>query len=250
MARQIIDCITFYDGLDVLEIRLNTLAPYVDRFVICESPFDMVGKSKPLLFDENRERFKQFNIKHLVVEDHEKHMSHEWEPYFYQLDYMMRGFDDVGIDSVILLSDFDEIPNMDEYNYGDQGAFRQQLYYYYLNVFSGTENWHGTIAINKRNLFSLSLYRKRRGGTRVIATGWHFSYISPVEDIVKKIEAFCHRELDTTEIKQKVAENKKNLKDPFGRSDRQFTVQMPSGPKWLLDNKDRYEHLFYKERSK
>ena len=90
-----IDCFTFFNGLDILEIRLNCLAPFVERFVLVESPFNMVGKRKPLYFDENKERFKDFNITHLIVSDHEKHMSHMWEPYYYQLDFLLNGLTNV-----------------------------------------------------------------------------------------------------------------------------------------------------------
>ena len=43
---KIIDCITFFDNNFMFEIRYNILKKYVDYFVICESLFDHVGKSK------------------------------------------------------------------------------------------------------------------------------------------------------------------------------------------------------------
>jgi hypothetical protein len=241
----IIDCFTFFNGLDVLEIRLNCLAPYVDRFVLCESPYNMLGVEKRLYFDENKSRFKDFNITHLIVENHLDHMEQDWEPYYYQMNYMMRAFKDADDDDIILLSDFDEIPNLTHYN-GEEGVFRQKMYYYYLNVYTRVSNWKGTIATKKKHVRSFSRIRKRRGTYPSIADGWHFSYISSVEDIIIKIESFCHHELNTEEIKSMVAENKKNLRDPFNRSSRKFIVSMPTGPKWLLENRDHYEHLFYK----
>ena len=246
MAERIIDCITFYDGLDILEIRLNCLAPYVDKFVICESPFDMLGKRKPLVFDENRQRFKDFNITSLIVADHDKHMDGWWTPYYYQLDYIMYGLVKVPDDAIILLSDFDEIPDLTDYK-GEEGVFNQKLYYYYLNVFTGITNWKGTRALRKDHIATLSGHRRRRSKVNVIGTGWHFSYISSVEDIIKKIGAFCHRELNNDAVKNNIAENKKNLVDPYNRTPNKFKIEMPSGPKWLLENKERYEQLFYKE---
>ena len=241
-----IDCITFFEGLDVLEVRLNTLAPYVERFIICESPYTMVGTKKRLIFDENKDRFKNFNITHLIVHDHEKHMDNDWAPFFYQIDYMIRGLTDVDGETIIMLSDFDEIPDLTNYVEGTEGKFHQRLYYYYFNVYTGKPNWRGTVAIKKKNIRNLGYVRLRRSKFLGIGSGWHFSYISTEEEIIRKIEAFCHHEFNTDEIKKGIFEKRKNLIDPFGRSGTKFTVEMPTGPAWLLDNKDKYEHLFYK----
>lgn len=242
---KIIDCITFFNGLDVLEIRLNALVPFVDRFIIVESPYNMVGNRKPLYFDENKERFSDFNVTHLVVDDHEKHMG-GWTPYYYQLDYMMRELKDVDGDDIILLSDFDEIPNLENYE-GLEGAFKQKLYYYYLNVYSGARNWKGTVATRRKNVKSLSEIRIKRNRVHGLPGhgGWHFSYACSVEDIITKIESFCHQELNRDDVKAKIAENRRNLVDPFNRSEAKFKVEMPDGPPYLLSNIEKYKHLIY-----
>jgi hypothetical protein len=244
----IVDCTTFFDGLDILEIRLNCLAPYVDRFIICESPYNMLGVKKPLIFEENKDLFKDFPITHLIVHDHQRHMNGVWKPYYYQLDYMLRAMENVPDEAIVMLSDFDEIPNLKEYKM-EEGIFLQQLYYYYLNV-KVNSMWNGTIAVSKKHLTSFAGMRKNRGRIPQVKCfgGWHFSYVSSAEDIVKKIESFCHREFNTEEIKGKVAERRAKLIDPFGRFDEvPFVVEMPTGPEWLLENRSRYEHLFYKE---
>jgi beta-1,4-mannosyl-glycoprotein beta-1,4-N-acetylglucosaminyltransferase len=41
---RIFDCFTFFNELDLLEIRLHELAPVVDRFVIAESPVTFTGR--------------------------------------------------------------------------------------------------------------------------------------------------------------------------------------------------------------
>ena len=242
----IADCITFYNGLDVLEIRLNTLEDYVDRFVIVESPFDMTGKPKRLYLNENKDRFKQFNIIYLVVGDHEKHMKGIWEPYYYQIDYAVNGLLNLSGDDIVMISDFDEIPNLESYS-GAEGSFRQELYYYYLNVITSLTNWRGTVAVKMKNMVSLSRLRRRRTRVPIIGNGWHFSYISTEQEIIEKIEAFCHYELNTKIIKNQIGNNLKELKDPFGRNI-VLRVQQPSGPQWLLDNRDKYKNLFYEEK--
>ena len=47
------DCFTFFNELDILEIRLNEMAPVVDRFVLVEARKTFQGADKPLYFEEN-----------------------------------------------------------------------------------------------------------------------------------------------------------------------------------------------------
>jgi len=162
------------------------------------------------------------------------------------MDYMLKGLDVDG-DEFVMISDFDEIPDMERFN-GEEGGFRQKLYYYYLNVFTGDNRWRGTAIKRRKNI--ISLYQTRHERRHNIAgPGWHFSYISPVEEIIEKIESFCHPEFNTPEIKDHVRERRDNLMDIFNRPKypNKFRVEMPTGPKWLLDNKDRYKDLFYGE---
>lgn len=52
---KLIDCFMYYDEDLVLDIRLNTLNNYVDKFVIAEGTIDHAGNNKKLNFD-----FKNF----------------------------------------------------------------------------------------------------------------------------------------------------------------------------------------------
>lgn len=70
-SRRIYDCFTFFNELDLLELRLNELASVVDYFVIAEATHTFTGKPKPLHFKENAARFEAFlpRIIHIIVED-------------------------------------------------------------------------------------------------------------------------------------------------------------------------------------
>ena len=46
----------FFNELDLLEIRLNTLNNYVDKFVIVEATKNFSFKEKPLYFEQNKEK--------------------------------------------------------------------------------------------------------------------------------------------------------------------------------------------------
>ena len=59
MAR-VFDVFTMYNELDLLELRLEMLDPYVDQFVLIECVETFSGKEKPLYFNENKERFSKY----------------------------------------------------------------------------------------------------------------------------------------------------------------------------------------------
>ena len=67
----IYDCFTFFNELDLLEIRLNVLKDVVDKFVLVESVKTFTGRDKELFFEKNKDRFAAFadRIIHLVVRE-------------------------------------------------------------------------------------------------------------------------------------------------------------------------------------
>ena len=65
------DIFTLNNELDTLEIRLNILNDYVDKFVIVESTETFSRVTKPLYYKENAERFSKWKDKiiHYVIDD-------------------------------------------------------------------------------------------------------------------------------------------------------------------------------------
>ena len=253
-----IDCFLFYNELDLLEIRLNCLSRYVDKFVLCESPRTLVGDPKPLYFEQNKERFKDFNITHLIVDDDENvEYEDPSDREGHQRDFLMNGFKDADPEQIILVSDVDEIPNLKHYKGGSEGVFRQRLYCYYLNCYTGNYKWKGTIAVKKKNIVTLqalrekiendrAIYRRIGLKTIVLHGGWHFSSVGTPDQIVSKVEAFRSQRFNNDEFKESIAERKKNLIDPFNRGYR-FRFEMPA-LRWLKRNVRRYRYLFYPPR--
>ncbi|HZX73462.1 MAG TPA: hypothetical protein VFE57_03515, partial [Cyclobacteriaceae bacterium] len=68
----VVDCFTFFNELDLLEIRLNILNETVDRFVLVEATRTFQNNPKPLYFNENKKRFEAFlpKITHIIVDDY------------------------------------------------------------------------------------------------------------------------------------------------------------------------------------
>jgi hypothetical protein len=105
---------TFNNELDVLEIRLRTLDPVVDRFVLAEATVTQRGNPKPLYFQENKARFEPWldKIEHVIVEDMPpgKGPDFDWARERWQRNALERGLGDVAQDDSVLISDLDEIP--------------------------------------------------------------------------------------------------------------------------------------------
>lgn len=249
---KVIDCFLFFNELDLLEVRLNSLGPYVDEFVLCEMTTDHRGRVKPLFFEANKERYKGFKITHLIAPSIE---GSSWVLEHYQREYLMTGIERVsGPEDMILLSDLDEIPNLQDWKQ-EEGVFRELVYYYYFNVCANT-SWETTVAFKKKNKRK-TLQKVRNHKSLYPALpygGWHFSTLGTPEEIVHKIESFAHVELDKQEFKEDLRRRKENLLDPFvggapnwRKKPLKLTVEMPSGPKWLLENRDRYPQLFYRQ---
>ena len=122
----IYDCFTFFNELDLLEIRLNILNEVVDRFVLVEATRTFRGNEKPLFFAANMARFAPFldKIVHVVVDDFapvEEYVANpssdpkrwSWAYENYQRHAIIRGLDGLKDDDMVIVSDLDEIPTAD-----------------------------------------------------------------------------------------------------------------------------------------
>ncbi|MDR3456733.1 MAG: hypothetical protein P4N60_04765 [Verrucomicrobiae bacterium] len=107
----IFDCFTFFNELELLELRLHELAGVVDKFVVVEARRTHSNQPKPLHFQENRARFAQFEDKiiHVVVEE-VPDTTDAWVIERFQRDAIARGLGGCRPDDWVLVSDVDEIP--------------------------------------------------------------------------------------------------------------------------------------------
>ena len=67
----------YFDEDLILDIRLNTLNDYVDKFIIAEANLDHAGHSKKLNFDIKKFLKFKNKITYIVVEDMPKEVSSE-----------------------------------------------------------------------------------------------------------------------------------------------------------------------------
>lgn len=246
---KVYDTFCFFNELDILEIRLNILDPYVDYFVLVESRETFSGKEKPLYYEENKERFKKWNHKiiHSVVPSFTT--ENAFERAHFQKESIMNNLTHLDDDDIVYFGDVDEIwkpQEVDEKVY----KLKQLNYTYYLNNRS-SENWIGTIVGRYRAIKQGSLNDFRAHPVHFKEDGgWHFTNMGGVEQIRKKLESYDHQEFNHDYIKEDIEYKIENGLDYVGRKyDWQgkpftFFIDESQLPRYITDNKSKYADLF------
>ncbi|MDR0705439.1 MAG: hypothetical protein LBF88_10695 [Planctomycetaceae bacterium] len=265
----IYDCFTFFNELDLLEIRLNILNEVVDRFVIVEATRTFSNHPKSLYFETNKDRFSDFSSKiiHLVVDDYPEFET-AWTYENHQRNCIARCLHHCKDDDMILISDLDEIPNpktiLEHQHEQEIMGFELLQCIYYLNHIDIRHPTRFCTKMLPYSLFKNSLdhvqnygrcnLEKLNQGTtvtkiryyksrRIQNGGWHFSYLGGIESIREKIQGYSHQERNLDEVT--------NLQNIAKRMQQAFTSHRLLGveldetfPVFLRNNQERYAHLF------
>ena len=111
---KVYDCFTFFNELELLELRLETYYDIVDRFVIVEADKTHANIPKPFNFLENINRYEKFLPKINYVMDSSVVPyggAEDWSIENNQRNSIMKGLSDAEPDDLIMISDVDEFPN-------------------------------------------------------------------------------------------------------------------------------------------
>ena len=208
MPKRIFDCFTFFNELDLLEVRLTELFDHVDYFVICESTQTFQGKAKQLFFMENRDRYAKFMAKiiHVVVDDMPD-TKNPWEREHFQRNALRRGLVGLDPEDIAVISDLDELvrPSTMHAMREASGYFliEMPMYQYYLNMWAGPA-WNKVYAFSHRlsdQLPDLSTIRVKQIDTfeafpcdnhRIVDGGWHFTYLGGADKVREKLSSYSH----------------------------------------------------------
>jgi len=292
---KIFDCFMYFDEETVLDLRLNILDKYVDYFIIVESIYTHKGEKRNLKF--NSKKFTRFKnkIKYFIYDeipekiepildnDNENNKASKYiMNAIYrengQRNYISTGLKDAEDNDLVLISDVDEIPNLKNLNFNAFKEkiiiFKQDMFYYKLNLKLPNIIWSGTKACKKKDLLSpqwlrnikdrkYPIYRldtffskKKYSSIKFIDNGgWHFSNLKTAQEIEYKLRSYLHhREFDenpmTTNEIENIIKNKQAIYDL--RVDQRVNkiggtgsklVQYPFEklPKFIQNNKELYK---------
>ena len=292
---KLFDCFMYFDEEIVLDLRLNMLDPYVDYFVIVESIFTHNGERRELKF--NHEKFKKFKKKIIyliydekpedIEEINDGDSENEKSRKFIlnaayrengQRNFITKGLGGAEDDDLILISDVDEIPNLENSNLKkinrEITLFKQNMFYYKFNLKLPNLIWSGTKGCKKKYLKSpqwlrnvkdkkYPLYRvdtyfseKKYINLRFINDGgWHFSNIKTANEIEYKLKSYLHhREFDvnpmTTNEIENIIKNKQAIYDltvdktvnKIGNGNKLEKFPLIELPKYIQNNLEKFKN--------
>jgi len=293
---RIFDCFIFCDEKMLLELRLNILNKHVDFFVVVESNFYHNGSPKNFNFNIND--FSDFKNKIIYIQVDKKpselkkyknnDINHKNEINIfnsivlenYQRNKILSGLERAEPEDIIIISDVDEIPNLDVYNFTSFKkkfiVFEQNLFYYKFNLKHPHFKWYGSKAVRKKNLkkpqeirnlksrgypwwrFDILFSKKKSYSIEIIENcGWHFTNIKNSKDLYKKLCTFLHHtDFESSNIKEQDLEFFiKNQILPYdhtadksaNRYEAKIKLKLVNNshlPKFLIDNMNKYEEWF------
>ena len=289
----IYDCFMYYDEDLLLDIRLNTLNKYVKKFVITEATYTHNGNKKKLNF--NIQNFKKFKdkIEYIVVDQQppnikklndndsketleEKKILNGMARDYFQRENLKKGLHNIDKDDLIIVSDLDEIPNLENLNINKLKnniiIFQQKMFYYKLNLLYENFIWAGSKAVKYKNFISpqwlrnikskkypfwrLDIFfsKKKYSNLHYINDGgWHFTCIRKPEDLEKKLLNFAHHYeyeesgLTIQDLKKLIAEKKVIYDHSIDQKGYKWSgkstlknINIKYLPDYLIDNSKKY----------
>ena len=284
----------YFDEEIVLDLRLNTLDKYVDYFVIVESSFTHRGDKRHLKFDHKKfDKFKDkiiyltfdkepHEIEAVNENDNEAEKSRKYilnaaKRENGQRDHIKNGLQKASPEDLILISDVDEIPNLEELKLENLKEkilmFQQDMFYYKFDLKLPDIVWSGTKGCRKKDLISpqwlrnvkdkkYSLFRldiifskiKYNSIKFIKNGGWHFSNIKSPKEIEHKLKSYLHhREFDEEPLSldqiDSIIKNKQAIYDlkvdktvnKVGSGSKLVNYSFEKLPIYLKENKENYK---------
>ena len=259
---KIFDCTTFYNEKLMMEVRFNILNKFVHKFIVVESLFSHSGQKKNLNFNVNDyPKFKD-KIRYITIEKEPENLGqnkriNSIKRIEQSYEYMFKGFEDADENDLIMLSDNDEIPNLESLNLeklkNNFVIFEQLFFYYRFNLLYDRMKWFGTKACKKKKLKKLSSLRNlknkrypfwrfdtyfsdlKQTDLKIVENGgWHFTNIKTPKELFNKLSNFGHHdEFETSKISLEELTNKINNREVFYN----HFADKSSNTKW----EDRYK---------
>lgn len=263
----------FRNEVEILEVKLATLAPLVDRIVIAEGAYTFSGKPRELVYpDLVRTNAIVQMYQNKIIYHVDREMIDAEPVHRFGADTAKRWGIDIHLrnslggmvglfnhDDVCILTDADEIPDPTWVNSLEGlGQIEHTLMWrhcYYVNYRAPQCRLHEQVcrAFPVHLLNKMSMEEIARAEPNAIVGhadkgfGWHFTYMQGVDAIIQKLGDFAHGEYDCLPYTNKeYIEQKMHLgEDLFGRSYNDcVAVEDSELPPYLPFNKDRFKHLW------
>lgn len=237
----VVDCCYFMNEQELFDIRYNILKDHVNLFIVAEGYHTFSGREKGFNFVNSYPNVIHFKIDPTDYYEMARKSpntgagEHYWVEEFAQKEALQDALSGLSDDDFVYISDLDEIwrPGCVTH-FGDAVYKPKQLpYLYYFNQRTDENwlGWTGTVATKYKNIKNGCINHLRTDSMtdyEVIENGgWHFNSIGGRQ---KKQEAFRHP----------IYENESEWR----RREIGLFKDDSDLPQYLLDNKEKYAHLF------
>lgn len=198
----IVDSFLFGWELEMLECRLYEMDSFVDCFVLVESTQTFQGESKPLVFIENKQRFKKYMDKIIFIRADIPPTDNPWVREYASREAVRVALSVFDSDTIVIHGDVDEIVpktvgHQLESLIDDSNIFVMDQTFYSMAVdWLYPFRWRGSVIARKSVIDGMSMVdvRNSRISSVPIIGGWHFSWLGGSEIIKKKASSFSHTE--------------------------------------------------------
>jgi len=286
-----IDCFMYYDEDLILDIRLNILNKFVSHFVICEANFNHNGSKREFQFDikkfskfkdkiiyiplkEQPKNIKMINESDSLNTKNSKILDNALLRENFQRNYLINKIKDFNNEDLIIISDLDEIPNLENFVYKAKVTFfEQKMFYYKLNLIHKNFTWYGSKIVKKKHLINPQWLRnikskkypfwrldiifsktKYNSINFIKDGGWHFTNIKSAEKINHKMKNFLHHleyeesGLNVKDVEKIIAEKKIFYDHKADKREKKWNAQIYLEkendqflPEYILNNRTKFK---------
>ena len=287
-----IDCFMYFDEDMILDIRLNILYKFVSYFIICEANYLHNGSKKEFKFDINK--FSKFKDKIIyipleqqpknlriinnsddVLLKNSKILDNALLRENFQRDFLYNKIKNFGDEDFIIISDVDEIPNLENFEYKSKITFfEQKMFYYKFNLLHKDFLWYGSKITKKKNLISPQWLRNVKSKKYPLWRfdilfsktkynkinfikdgGWHFTNVKSPEKIDYKMKNFLHHleyeesGLGVEDVKKIISEKKVFYDHQADKKEKKWGAEINlvrendyNLPKYIIKNKEKFNN--------
>jgi len=247
----IIDTTTFNGEHELFEIRYNILKDFVDEFIVVEFDKTFSGRPKEPSFTQKWDKVKYFFIKEeqwskyleMAEQSPNTKGAEHWKREFAMKESIKDCLTHLQDDDTVFVGDCDEIYKKEALAWS-HAPFKLYLdvYTYYLNNKS-SEQFFGTLISPYKAIRLGCLNHLRSDAWKTIShLGWHFTSMNH-QVRQKLLDSYTSDSYASPQVMQNLEDNVKNNKDFLGRGFT-FTIDESELPKYILDNRQKYGHLF------
>jgi len=290
---KICDCTIFFDEKMMYEVRLNSLNDYVDKFIVAESLFTHSGKKKKQNFNiDDYPKFKDkihyilldsepsdlYNINETTIDKTGLLRMNSLKRIEQQYNSLSKGIENLSDEDLIILSDCDEIPKLDNLKKEEVKnnilLFQQKIFYYKFNLQHTKMNWFGSKACKKKSLKNFNWLRNIKNkkypiwrldtfysntkytNVKIIEDGgWHFSKVKNEKDIFYTLSNYGeHNEFELSGLTESDIKNlilneqlyfnhsgDKKSENKYNSKIKLEKVTIKNMPKYIIENQKKYK---------